>query len=107
MPPAVLLISFSHITLALFTLHPHSAAQHHQLSAMCAACVTFHCCCWCLLLLLVFHLLLLVLQRFHRLTSDKRMWLVVAPSSISPEVTPSGRAGLVYPSLKAAVAASR
>ncbi|WIA16503.1 hypothetical protein OEZ85_013182 [Tetradesmus obliquus] len=45
--------------------------------------------------------------RFHRLTSDKRMWLVVAPSSISPEVTPSGRAGLVYPSLKAAVAASR
>jgi hypothetical protein len=50
---------------------------------------------------------LCILQRFHRLVTDRRMWLVVAPTHIPPEATPSGRAGPVYKTLAAAVAASR
>eukprot|EP00775_Hariotina_reticulata_P012458 gene12458-12593_t len=45
--------------------------------------------------------------RFHHLTSDKRMWLVVAPSSILPDATPSGHSGPRYHDLRAAVTASR
>lgn len=47
-------------------------------------------------------------QRLHRLTSDKRMWLLVTPAQLPAESTPSGRlGGPTYPTLQAAVAASR
>lgn len=48
----------------------------------------------------------LPLQRFYRLVSDRRLWLVVSPSGSAPESAPGG-AGPVYTTLKAAVQASR
>jgi hypothetical protein len=51
-------------------------------------------------------LLLLLLQRFYRLVSDRRLWLVVSPTGRAPESAPGG-AGPVYTTLQAAVQASR
>jgi hypothetical protein len=45
-------------------------------------------------------------QRFYRLVSDRRLWLVVSPSGVVPETAP-GIGGPVHTTIDAAVKASR
>jgi hypothetical protein len=59
-----------------------------------------------LLLLLLLLPVFFCVQRFYRLVSDRRLWLVVTPTGRAPESAPGG-AGPVYTTLAAAVQASR